>query len=496
MERAEPRRWPALGVLLLGSFMGALDAFIVTIAVPSIRADLSATFGQTQLMVAGYGTMFAVGLGIGGRLGDRYGHRRLFQVGMAAFVAASAASGAAPDPVVLIGARLAQGMGAAAALPQVLSIIRSMFPDDEQSTAIGWYGGTVGLGVVCGPALGGFLLAIDLAGWGWRWVFLINLPLGLAVLAGSALLVRETADLVRHRMDVAGTGLAAAGLGALLVGLTQGTETGWPPWAVASLLAGPVLLAGFVAHERRLADGHVTPLLPLRLFRDARFSGGVAIVLVLNAAGTGAALLFCLTYYLQTGLGLTPLRAGALLAAVGLGFGLGSVAAPRLSTRFLRPVPAAGITVLLVAMAGILAADHAVAESRRPAALVPLLLVAGIGQGLTNNPLVTSVMLGVDRTDAGAASGIYLTTGELGNAFGLAIFGSVFLTLLSGDVAGATPAAFSHALGWTVTLLAVALFAALALVRRTARATSLEPAADPVGGGLPHDGTADNHRDD
>jgi MFS family permease len=165
MERVVPQRRLALGVLLVGSFMGALDGFVVTIAVPSIHADLGATFGQTQLIIAGYGTVFAVGLGIGARLGDRYGHRRLFRIGMTIFVAASATCGAAPGPMVLIGARLLQGIGAAATLPQVLSIIRSAFPAHERSVAIGWYGATVGLAVVCGPALGGLLIAADLAAW-------------------------------------------------------------------------------------------------------------------------------------------------------------------------------------------------------------------------------------------------------------------------------------------------------------------------------------------
>jgi EmrB/QacA subfamily drug resistance transporter len=465
-EQAARRRWLGLGVLLLGSFIGALDAFIVTTALPSIRSDLPATFGQTQLIVVGYGTVFAVGLGIGGRLGDRHGHRRLFLAGITLFVTASVAAAAAPGPVVLITARVAQGLGAAAALPQVLSIIRSTFPDDERSTAVGWYGATVGLGVVSGPALGGVLLALDLAGWGWRWVFLINLPFGLAVLAGAALLVEESAATVRHRMDVAGAGMAAAGLGALLVPLTTGAEAGWPVWTVPCLLTGILLLAGFVARQRRLDAADATPLLPLRLFRDRRFSGGVTTILVLNAAGTGAALLFCLSYYLQTGLGLTPLRTGLVLAVVGLGFCLGSLVAPRLSRRYGPAVVVAGISVLIVGLAGLVAADRIVAASDRPLALVPALLVAGIGQGLTNNPLITLVMLGVDRRDAGAASGIYHTTGELGNAFGLAVFGSVFLMLLTGDAADAGPAAFSYALRGTAALLMVALCAALILAYR------------------------------
>jgi len=478
VERSRRQRRVALAMLLAGSFMGALDGFIVTIAVPSIHADLGATFGQTQLIVAGYGTVFAVGLGVGGRLGDRYGHRRLFLIGMTMFVAASAACGAARGPAMLIAARLVQGLGAAATLPQVLSIIRSALPERQRSAAIGWYGATVGLGVVCGPALGGVVIAADIAGLGWRWVFLINVPLGIAVLVGSALAVPQTRDHARHDIDLAGAGLAAVGLAALVIPLTQGPGAGWPPWMVACLLVAPVLLAGFVVYEHRLGDRHPTPLLPLRLFRIPRFSMAVATVLMLNAAGAGAALLFCLSYYLQPGLGLSPLQTGLLFAPLGLGFAVGSAAAPRLFARYGRRVPATGIMLVISGFMGIIGTDAAVAAPDRPLLLVPVLLLAGTGQGLATNPLITLVMSGVRERDAGAASGAYLTTGELGNALGLATFGAVFLALVAGDPMRATPAAFSRALTWTAVAFAVAIATALLLVRRLPTADA--PAGTPL----------------
>jgi MFS family permease len=232
------------------------------------------------------------------------------------------------------------------------------------------------------------------------------------------------------------------------------------------LIVAPPLLGMFITNERRLDQRHAIPLLPLRLFRSRRFSRGVATVLILNAAGTGAALLFCLTYYLQTGLGLAPLQAGLLFAPLGLGFAVGSAAAPRLFLRYGRRVLVAGVTLVIGGLGSIVVTDAAIAASNRPAAFVPVLLLSGIGQGLTNNPLITLVMSGVDQRDAGVASGVYLTTGELGNALGLALFGSIFLVLLTGDVTGADPVAFSRALRWTVSLLAIAMTCALPSVQR------------------------------
>ncbi|WP_219508997.1 MFS transporter [Nonomuraea ceibae] len=230
-----------LSVLLLTTFVGVVDGFIVTVAIPSIQAGLRMTSGEAQLVVSVYGLAYAVALVTGGRLGDLLGHRRMFMSGMAGFVAASGACAAATGPFLLIGARVAQGLAAAAMLPQVLSLIRTALPGSRQDRAMGWYGMTVGLDVVAGPVAGSLLLlAADWAGWSWRWIFLVNVPIGVAVLAVALLAVPGTpgrggarpgsagmSGRAGDRLDLAGNGLFASGLTALLVALSQGPGSRW-----------------------------------------------------------------------------------------------------------------------------------------------------------------------------------------------------------------------------------------------------------------------------
>jgi EmrB/QacA subfamily drug resistance transporter len=451
------RRRLALPALLLGSFMGVLDPFVVTVALPAIRSDLGATAAQAQWIVAGYGAVYGTGLVLGGRLGDRYGRRRLFLSGMSAYAAASVLAGAAPTAGVLLGARLAQGLAAAAVLPQVLSIIRAGYGAGERDRAVGWYGATIGLGVVCGPAVGGILVAADVAGLGWRSAFLVNLPLGAVVVACAALTVPESrAEDVRH-LDLLGALLGAAALLAVLVPVSQGRESGWPWWTVGSLAAAPVLVAGFLLHERR----HRAPVLPARLFAERRFSAGIVVVLLLYAAGAGAPLVFVLTHYVQDGLGRSPLEAGLAFAPLGIGFALASAVAPRLS-RGGAAVPAAGAAVVACALGVVVLVAVAAPVERQPAFLAVVLLMAGIGQGLAVNPVIALVLTAAPDSAAGASSGLLLTTTQVGNVVGVTGVGGVFLALLPPDPPDV--AAYGPALAWSSVLLAAATLAALIIV--------------------------------
>jgi MFS family permease len=435
------RRRLALPALLLGSFMGVLDPFVVTVALPAIRSDLGATAAQAQWIVAGYGAVY----------------------GMSAYVAASALAGTAPTAEVLVGARLAQGLAAAAVLPQVLSIIRTGYGGGERDRAVGWYGATIGLGVVCGPAVGGLLVAADVAGLGWRSAFLVNLPLGAAVVACAALTVPESrAEGVRH-LDLLGALLGAAALLAVLVPVSQGRENGWPWWAVASLAAAPVLLAGFLRHERR----HRAPVLPRHLFAERRFSAGIVVVLLLYAAGAGAPLVFVLTHYVQDGLGRSPLEAGLAFAPLGVGFALASAVAPRLS-RWGAAVPAAGAAVVACALGVVVLVGVAAPVERQPAFLAVALLIAGIGQGLAVNPVIALVLAVAPDSAAGASSGLLLTTTQVGNVLGVTGVGGVFLALLPPDPPDV--AAYGPALAWSSTMLAAATLAALVIVVSRLRA--------------------------
>jgi EmrB/QacA subfamily drug resistance transporter len=448
----------ALPALLLGSFMGVLDPFVVTVALPAIRSDLGASAAQSQWTVAGYAAMYGTGLVLGGRLGDRHGRRRLFLAGMTGYVAASLVAGTAPAADVLVGARLVQGLAAAAVLPQVLSIIRSGYPERERERAVGWYGATIGLGVVCGPVFGGLLVGADVAGLGWRTAFLANLPLGAVVLAGVALTVAESRGDGVRQLDLLGACLGAAAVLALLVPVSQGPESGWPWWAAALLAAVPVLLAGFLLHERR----HRAPVLPLRLFAERRFSAGIVVVLLMYAAGAGAPLVFVLTHYVQDGLGRSPLEAGLVFAPLGLGFAVASAVAPRMYRRGGAAVPSAGCGVVVVALGALVLVATAAPVGLRSALLATVLLVAGIGQGLAVNPVITLVLTAAPDSTAGAASGLLLTCTQVGNVVGVTGVGGVFLALLRPGPAGL--AAYGPALAWSLALLAAATVAALVIV--------------------------------
>jgi EmrB/QacA subfamily drug resistance transporter len=447
----------AVPALLLGSFMGVLDPFVVTVALPAIRSDLEATAAQAQWIVAGYGVTYGTGLILGGRLGDRYGRRRLFLAGMTGYMAASLVAGTAPAAGALVGARLAQGLAAAAVLPQVLSIIRSSYAIGERERAVGWYGATIGLGVVCGPAFGGLLVGLDIAGLGWRTAFLVNLPLGAVVLAGAALAVGESRGDGVLDLDLLGAALGAAALLALFVPVSQGPESGWPWWTVALLAAVPVLVAGFLVHERR----HRAPVLPPHLFAERRFSAGIVVVLLLYAAGASAPLVFVLTQYLQDGLGRSPLETGLVFAPLGLGFAVASAVAPRL-TRAGAAIPAAGSGIVAMALGALVLVATSAPEGLQPALVALVMLVAGLGQGFATNPVIALVLTAVPDSAAGAASGLLLTTTQVGNVVGVTGVGGAFLALLP---RGPSPAAaYGPALAWSSALLAGATVVASIII--------------------------------
>ncbi len=462
VEGRSVRRRHALPALLLGSFMGVLDPFVVTVALPVIRADLGASFAQTQWMLAGYGTTYGVGLIIGGRLGDLYGRRRLFLAGMGVYAAASVAAGTAPFVGALIAARLVQGAAAAAMLPQVLAIIRADYAEPQRGRAIGWYGAIIGLGVVCGPPLGGLLVAADIAGWGWRSVFLMNLPLGLVVITAAALTVPGSRSTGPRRLDLLGAGLGAVTLLAFFVPVSQGAEAGWRWWVILPLAAVPLLLAVFVAHERRVERRGHAPVLPLGLFAARRFTTGILVVLLLYAAGAGAPLVFLFTYYLQDGLGRSPLWTGLVFAPLGVGFAVASVCAPRLFRRVGLAVPAIGAGIVVLGLGGLILVTLATPADLQPVLFLPVMLLAGFGQGLAANPVFAQVLAAAPESGVGPASGFLLTTTQVANIVGVIGVGAVFSALLSET--GPSRAGYSTALSTSLVLLAAASLTTLALV--------------------------------
>jgi MFS family permease len=300
--------WAPLPVVLAGTFMVVLDFFIVNVALPSMQGDLHTTSGAIEWVVAGYALTSAIFLIAAGRLGDRIGHRRAFSVGLALFTLASAACGAASTAPVLVLARLAQGGAAALLMPNVLSIIGVLYAGADRIRALSAYGTVMGLAAVGGQLIGGVLVQANVAGLGWRSCFLINVPIGVAALALAPRLIPESRSERTAGVDMLGTVLVSAGLTAILLPLVEGRQHGWPAWTWLSLAAGPIILAGFGAHQRRLARQGGSPLIDAALFRERSFSAGL-VTQVAFWAGQ-ASFFLVLALYLQQGRGLSALNAG------------------------------------------------------------------------------------------------------------------------------------------------------------------------------------------
>jgi EmrB/QacA subfamily drug resistance transporter len=327
--------------MLTGSFVAVLDLFIVNISLPGIRADLHASFADAQLIVAGYGLTYAVGLIAGGRLGDLYGRRRMFIAGIGGFTVASFACGIAPDPNALIAARLLQGLAAAILFPQVLSLMRVIFVDpQERAAAFAMLGATQGLAAIAGQIGGGLLVAADIGGLGWRPIFLINVPTGVITMIAAARVLSESTAPGAHRLDLAGVVMSAVSLSLLLYPLMEGREAGWPAWAFAMLGLSIPALAAFAWHQHRKSGVKASPLVDTRLFRHSAFTTGVVAVLIVCT--TLVSFYVMLAFVLQAGLGRTPLVAGAVFAPLALAYAIASFVAGRAG-------PERSRTVLLIA---------------------------------------------------------------------------------------------------------------------------------------------------
>jgi EmrB/QacA subfamily drug resistance transporter len=418
------RRWAALPVLLAGAFMVVLDFFIVNVALPSMAADLGASASSLEWVVAGYGLTFAVFLIVAGRLGDDIGRRRVYAIGLGLFTLASLACGLAPSPATLVLARVAQGVAAAVLMPQVLSIIGVAYRGPDYVRALSIYGVVLGLAAVGGQLIGGALVESDVAGLGWRWCFLINVPIGLAALGLTPVLVPESRAESRSRLDLAGAILVAAGLVAILLPLIEGRAQGWPAWTWVSLAAAPVILAAFLLYQRALTRRGAAPLLDLGLFGQRGFSGGLATQLLLASAQ--AAFFVYLALYLQMGRGLEPLESGLVFTIVAVSYVAVSGPAPKLTERYGRAVIAAGGLSLAAGLGALALAVAEVGVDGSLAAFVPGLLLAGAGVGLCFTPLTAIVLGNVDPQRAGAASGVLSTTQQVGYSLGVAITGVIF----------------------------------------------------------------------
>ena len=457
-------KWAPLAVVLTGTFVYILDFFVVNVALPDIQRSLHASAAAIEWLVSGYALTSASLLVCGGRLGDHYGRRRCFCIGLAAFVLASALCALAPDPGFLIAARLAQGAGGAIMAPNIMSILGMTYTGRDRVRAISVYGMVMGIAAVGGQLIGGVLINANVAGLGWRAIFWVNVPIGLVALAAAWRLVPESRAAHAGHLDLPGAALLAAGLVAIVLPLADGRQQGWPAWSWACLALGPVLLALFAGHLRRAARSGRRPLLDPAVFAVRTLRVGLTVQALFWCQQAASYLLLAL--FLQQGRGLGALASGGVFAVLAAGYLLTSLRAPALTVRFGPRVIAVGA---VCGAAGDLLLVLAVAHwgvGGPLAALFPGLFLLGAGQGLCITPLTTTVLSHADARTAGSITGALSTAQQVGNAIGVAASGVIFFGLLSHGF----PAAFGTSMAQMGGLLLVVAALTLTLLRPSAAA--------------------------
>jgi EmrB/QacA subfamily drug resistance transporter len=429
--QADGKRWVALVILLVAVFMDLLDGNVVSVAIPVIQRDLAADYTAIQWMGAGYVFAFALLLITGGRLGDIYGRRRVFQIGVIGFAIASLLCGIANSPEMLVAARLLQGTMAGIMVPQVLSIIHVTFPPKEQGKVFAIYGMVGGIAATIAPLIGGLLVNADLFGLQWRPVFLVNVPVAIAGFLLGWKYIDESKAPVPLKLDLIGVVIGMAGLLLLMYPLTVGHDYGWPAWTFIMIVAAAVVLVGFVYFERYKERKDGSPLVSLDLFKARSFSAGLSLQLGLYLL-TG---LFFLAWYLlmQIGLGWSPLRSGVTALAFCLGtFVTAAASVTVLVPKFGRVVLQAGAVMMLLGFVVFFWVASAKGGGLGTWDMVPPLIMIGLGFGALASPIPQFALADVPHKDAGSASGLINTMQQLGLALGIALVGALFFSPLGG----------------------------------------------------------------
>ena len=481
--RAARRRVPSpggiLAIVLTGQFMALLDASVVNVAAPAIHASLHASGAGLQLVIAGYVITYAVLLVTGARLGDIIGHRTMFLFGVALFTLASLGCGLAGSTSVLVTLRFVQGAGAAAMIPQVLSLIQRSFPGPARARPMRLYAAVLAGGAVAGQVVGGLLVSADLWGSTWRPVFLLNVPIGVVLLiAGSRLLPRGRGEPGRG-LDPAGLAILTPAVLALVLPLVLGPSEHWPAWGWACLAASVLGFAAFAVVEGRLAAAGGSPLIPGRVLRLPGVAMGIAALFAVLAVFGG--FFFTLALHLQGGLGESALRAGLTFAPAGLAFALVSLNWQRFGGSQLALI----IGGFAANAAGLLALAFLLRGGRDGGAWLYLATaVTGAGMAASFSPLMTAVLMRVPVADAADATGVIVTVNQLALVVGVATFGTLYLNLagrLPLHAAGAFRVLSAHAA--VVTCVALAGGALAGGVLAFTRSVVARRQAEAAGGG-------------
>jgi EmrB/QacA subfamily drug resistance transporter len=455
-----------LAVLLLGQFMAILDVSIVNVAAPTLRVDLHASGAGLQLAIAGYTISYAVLLITGARLGDRIGHGRAFRAGLSLFTVASLLCGLAPNTGTLITFRFVQGVGAALMMPQVMSLIQRTFDGAARARALSLYSAVIACGAVVGQVLGGVIVSADLFGTGWRPVFLVNVPIGAALLVWARRNLPADRGERSRSLDPGGVVTLSAAVLLFVLPLVLGHEEGWPAWCWIALAASALAFGAFVLVERGIAARGGSPLVSGRVLRAPGMLVGAAslFIALVNYGGY----LFAFALHLQSGLGESAEHAGLAFAPAAIGFAITGLTWRRLPERVHGPMIPIGLAV--AAFAYLLLAPILRSGGSGGAAMELDLLLVGLALGIAFSPMITVALTHVPLADAADASGVLVTVFQLGQVVGVATLGTTYLSLVHGTGAHAS----AHAIAVTMVVLAASALAAaafaVALVRPRRRA--------------------------
>jgi EmrB/QacA subfamily drug resistance transporter len=445
-------RWLVLAIVLCAEVMDLIDATIVNVAGPSIRRDLGGGATTLQWLGAAYTLSFAVLLVTGARLGDIFGRRRLFLVGSFGFTLMSALCAVAPSAELLIVIRALQGGFGALLIPQGFGLLKEVFPPEEEGKVFASFGPVMGLSAIAAPILAGVLIDADILSTGWRMVFLINVPVGIVAFAGAVRYLPRGAAKPGTRLDLVGMTLVGAASVAIIYPLIEGRAEGWPVWIFAMLAAGIALLAAFVLYERRRTEA---PLIELSLLRNHTYTDGIGVALGFFAVFAG--LILIVSLFCQVGQGFSPVHAGLTLVPMTAGMVVSMVISFALVAKLGRHLLHLGIA-LSAAGAVVLALTVSGATAASTWALLPALLLMGLGAGFVFGQLFDIILAGVAMDEVGSASGVLNAVQQLANALGVAILGTVFFSRLT---AGHLPTNALEITAW-VTLIPLALTFALA----------------------------------
>jgi EmrB/QacA subfamily drug resistance transporter len=452
--------WLGFIVVLAAAVMDLLDSTIAQTAAPAIRRELGGSYTQLEWISAAYTLAMSVSLLLGSRLGDLFGRRRVLLVSLGGFITASVLCAAAPDPNTLIAARALQGAVAALMVPQGFGLIRELFGDEGQQRAFAVFGPVMGLAAVAGPLVGGGLIDLNALGSGWRAIFLVNVPLGLAAIAaGRRYLPRVAPSAAGKRLDVPSVVLAMAGGVALIYPLIQGREHGWPLWCFALITAGLITLAVFGRLQTRRAGQGRTPLVEPSILRRRPYVAGLAVVI--GFIGAMGGMVIALNVMYQTGLGFSPFECGVATVSIPLAAIGGSVTSSMLLARLGRTTMHIGIVVMAGGLVAVDLVLRAQGGGLSAWTLAAPLFVTGFGMGMVFVPMFDVILAGVAPSELGSASGLLESIQQLAMSLGIAAVGTVLFDRLG---SGHGPAAFVGAADQALLVAVVFLIGAGAAV--------------------------------